>query len=407
MHMKRLVYLGAVLLILCVTVPVWAALSSEEELGRKLYFDMSLSLKGNQSCATCHDPAAGFTDPKKQAVSQGSVAGKFGGRDAPSAAYAAFSPFFHWDGALGLYVGGQFWDGRANTLADQAGGPPLNPVEMAMPDKMAIISLLAVNPAYKTLFSKAYNFNLSSAVVTPQGVDAAYALMTKAIGAFEKTSTFNSFNSKFDYFQQGMANLTAQELNGLNLFNGIARCSGCHLSLSATAPDGVSQIPPLFTDFTYDNLGLPKNINIPDYKADPTKVDKGIGGRQDVAAKDPMGLQVGKFKVATLRNIALTSPYGHNGVFKTLAQIVHFYNTRDVIGAVCTDNNDPRFGTACWPAPEVIQNLNNRELGNLGLTAAQEADIVAFLNTLTDNYVDPITGLPPGVLTPVVFPPMP
>jgi len=148
-------------------------------------------------------------------------------------------------------------------------------------------------------------------------------------------------------------------------------------------------------------------MNIPSYKANPGKVDLGLGGRADIAAKDPLGLQEGKFKVMTLRNIALTAPYGHNGIFATLAQIIHFYNTRDALGAVCTDNNDPGFGTTCWPAPEVVHNLNDRELGSLGLTADQEADIVEFLKTLSDDYVDPVTGLPPGVLTPVVFPPMP
>ncbi len=404
---KRLAYTAMFFLFLGFSEPAWALLSAEEELGRKLYFDTILSVLRNQSCSTCHDPAAGFADSRRTPVSQGSIPGKFGERNAPSSAYAAFAPFFHWDSTLGLYVGGQFWDGRANTLADQAGGPPLNPMEMAMAGKMDIISLLAVNRAYVMLFAKAYKFDLFRAVVTLPGVDAAFALMTKAIAAFEKTTGFNSFNSKFDYYLQGKVTLTAAELNGLNIFNGVGKCSGCHVSTPGTAPDGVSQIPPLFTDYTYDNLGLPRNMNIPAYRMNPDNVDKGLGGRPEIAANDPMGLQVGKFKVATLRNIALTAPYGHNGVFKTLAQIVHFYNTRDVLGAVCTDNNDAGFGTICWPTPEVMMNVNNRELGNLSLTSAQEADLVAFLNTLTDNYVDPATGLPPATLPPVILPPMP
>jgi cytochrome c peroxidase len=147
-------------------------------------------------------------------------------------------------------------------------------------------------------------------------------------------------------------------------------------------------IPPVFTDFTYDNLGVPQNVNIPGQP-----IDQGLGDRPDIAANDPNGLQLGKHKVMSLRNIAITPPYGHNGVFATLEQIVHFYNTRDTLG-VCADNNDPGFGVTCWPAPEVPQNVNVDELGNLNLTRKQEAKIVAFLKTLTDGWGE-ANGMPP------------
>ena len=115
-------------------------------------------------------------------------------------------------------------------------------------------------------------------------------------------------------------------------------------------------------------------------------VDNGLGARADIAAKDPSGAQIGKFKVMSLRNIAVTAPYGHNGFFATLEQIVHCYNTRDV-------------ALEHWPAPEVAQNMNTRELGNLGLTASEEADLVAFLKTLTDGYGEPLNQF--------AFPPFP
>jgi len=184
--MKRHIILWAACLVLCATAPVTAALNPEEELGRKLYFDTAFSLNGNQSCSSCHNPAAGFADPRKRPVSEGSVTGKFGDRNAPSAAYAAFAPFFHWDSGLGLYIGGQFWDGRAGTLANQAGGPPLNPVEMAMADKTAIVFTLFLDPSYRQLFGHVYNnFDLTCAVQTFPGIDAAFDLMTKAIAAFK------------------------------------------------------------------------------------------------------------------------------------------------------------------------------------------------------------------------------
>ena len=148
-----------------------------------------------------------------------------------------------------------------------------------------------------------------------------------------------------------------------------------------TAPDG-SPFPPLLTDFTYDNLGVPRNETIP---GNP-EPDPGLGGRADIAAKDPSGSLIGAHKVMSLRNIALTPPYMHNGAFATLAEVVHFYNTRDTKSRVCSGITDSGFGKDCWPRPEFPDTMNTSELGDLGLTAAEEADIVAFMETLTDNY---------------------
>lgn len=379
------------------------AQTTEVQLGEALYFDQNLSLNRNQACASCHDPGFGFVDPVNVQnlfpVSEGSVAGLFGGLNAPSAAYAAFSPFFHWNGVDGLFVGGQFWNGRANTLAEQAAGPFLNPVEMAMPDKWSVVERLRTStppdPNYLTMFSEVYGLDLNAipaydaTQATPPGVLEIYDRMAKAIGEFEKTELFTQFDSKFDYYLAGQVALTKQETKGLKLFEGQGKCALCHLSTPTLAPDGVSLMPPLFTDFTYDNLGVPQNLLIPG-----TPIDQGLGGRPDIAAVDPNGLQIGKHKVMTLRNIELTPPYAHNGVFTTLEQIVHFYNTRDVLPPCdpTLGNEDPGFAVTCWPAPEVPVNVNLAELGNLHLTAAQEADIVAFLKTLTDGW-GPANGM--------------
>lgn len=416
-------------------------LSDVQKLGRALYLDTDLSRERNQSCESCHaltrvkvptevrpgkfrnkrQPAISFSDPDNlqnaTAVSDGSVAGKFGSLNAPTAGYAAFSPFFHWDGNEGLYIGGQFWNGRAATLAEQAAQPPLNPVEMAMPSKWAVVTRLKEKPRYVRLFRRLYNVDLNmipayelapGQQTPPPGVLAAYDAMADAIAEFEKSRFFNRFDSKFDYVMAGMAEFTEQELRGFVLFTGEkAQCSACHVTDATLAPDG-NLFPPLLTDFTYDNLGVPRNQNIPGNPAP----NPGLGGRPDVAARDPGGEEIGKQKVMSLRNIAVTPPYMHNGAFQTLEQVVHFYNTRDVKSRGCVDINDPGFGVDCWPEAEFPETVNVDELGNLGLTPDEEADLVAFLKTFTDNYPkwgkDP--AVPRGTPSPyadVAFPPFP
>jgi cytochrome c peroxidase len=370
-------------------------MTPKERLGQLLYFDQDLSINKNQACASCHFPPAfvdpaNAADPTNNVVSLGSDVTLNGGRNAPSAGYAAFSPFFHWDPVEGLYIGGQFWDGRASTLTDQAKGPFLNPVEMAMPSKDAVLRRIASyknnNRAwYEKLWKEVYDVKLEQ-LREPESnveVNALYDMVADAIAAFEKTRIFSPFTSKFDYYLAGKAKLTEQELNGLALFEGKAQCNACHTSDPLVAPDG-SMMPPLFTDFTYDNIGVPKSEN-PLIVDNP--VDLGLGGRPDIAAKDPEGAEIGKHKVMSLRNIAVTPPYAHNGFFATLEDIVHFYNTRDV-----EDEG--------WPSPEVPQNVNVDELGDLGLTPEEEADIVVFLKTLTDGYKDKI-------IHDFAFPPIP
>lgn len=394
----------AALLMLCLSFVGEAkeALTDEQQLGKLLYEDKNLSLNRNQSCASCHSLkpvqqnaltklAPAFIDPenikKGSAVSSGSLPRQKGALNAPSVGYAAFSPLFHWDDAEGLYVGGQFWNGRASDLIEQAQGPFLNAVEMAMPNEWSVVNRLKENQEYSKLFRQIYSLNLEDVPDLNNEADKAavtdiYRHMAKAISAFEQSPVFNKFTSKFDYVLAGMTEFTPIEKKGFALFNDEKKgnCAACHISAATSDKDG-NIIPPMFTDFTYDNIGLPRNVKIPK-NPEP---NAGLGGRSEIAAVDPDGNEIGKHKVMSLRNIALTPPYGHNGVFATLEQTVHFYNTRDTLGWL-PDNRDSGFATAGWPDPEIPQNVNHDELGNLGLTNDEEQAIVAFMLTLTDDY---------------------
>ncbi len=337
--------------------------NDKERLGKLLFFDTSLSTPPGQSCASCHDPGVAFADPVKELpVSRGARPGVYGNRNDLAASYAAFVPPLHRDPEENIWVGGLFWDGRVNTLAEQAMQPPLNPLEMANPDVCAIAEKLRALE-YAPLFKEVYG---SDALADP---DSAFAYMADAIEAYEKTSELNPFTSKYDHWLRGEADLSEQEKRGLELFEAEEKgnCAACHPSRPAE-----NGTPPLFTDFTYDNLGVPKNPENPFYTLPPDLnpdgydfVDLGLGA----IVKD--SLENGKFRVPTLRNAAVTDPYMHNGIFKNLFQMLAFYNNRDV---------------APWPGPEVPQNVNRDELGDLGLTNQELEDIVVFLRTLTDGW---------------------
>lgn len=320
-----------------------------EQLGKILFQEKDFSFNGTQSCQTCHHHMAGYTDPTNSrdpyvsAVSLGDDGISLGRRNAPSAAYAGYSPVLHQAGD-GQYYGGLFWDGRAtgtelnDPLAEQAQGPPLNPVEMNMPSKEAVVDVVR-SAGYATFFLRVFGEDALD------DTEKAYDNVARSIAAYERSIEVQKFNSRFDREE-----LTDREANGRELF--VQHCAKCH-SMEDTTGQG-----PIFTNHGYTNIGIPVN---PLLSGNP--IDLGLGGFLNLAAQD------GKFKVPTLRNIAVTAPYGHNGYFATLKDIINFKNTRDLGG---------------WDAPEVEANLNTADLGNLGLNDQQVDEITAFLMTLTD-----------------------
>ncbi len=345
------------------TISVDSAFNIKERLGKLLFFEKSLSTPPGQACSTCHSPEIAFADPESDLpVSKGARPGIYGNRNDMTITYVAFVPPLHRNKEEGIWVGGLFWDGRVNSLAKQAQGPLLNPLEMANPDTLTIAKKLRAL-SYAALFTEAYG---PDALSNP---DTAFTNMADAIEAYEKTSEVSPFSSKYDSWLRGETKLSKQELRGLKLFEAEDKgnCAACHPS-RPTEDDS----QPLFTDFTYDNLGTPRNPENPFYSL-PSElnpdgfafVDLGLGK----TVNDPA--QNGKFRVPTLRNVAITPPYMHNGVFKTLFNVMAFYNTRDV---------------AEWPVPEVSANVNMEELGDLGLTNQELEDLVVFLRTLTDHW---------------------
>lgn len=372
-HISRL---STLLLILLAGTNAFAkeSYANKAELGKALFFDTRLSLNQTQSCATCHDPANAFTDGRDNgvagAVSLGDDGKSLGDRNAPTAAYASITPAFHLD-KEGKYKGGQFHDGREKNLTGQAGGPPLNPIEMNMPDKATVLTRLeadaAYNKAFKTLFGgKVLN-----------DPDTAYAVMAESIASFEKTDYFAPFDSKYDRYLRGEYTLTNQEDLGLTLFfsQQFTNCNICHqLKKSATA-EGET-----FSNYEYHNIGTPANTKVRAVNGvAKNHIDHGLLDNPQVADKK----QDGKFKVPTLRNIAVTGPYMHNGVFQELRTVVLFYNKYNSRSKRRQIN--PETGEQ-WQAPEVSENLSMEELETGPALNDKRIDaLVAFMKTLTDQ----------------------
>jgi cytochrome c peroxidase len=353
------------------------SLTSIQQLGKNIFFD-KISVPANKTaCADCHGSSVGFTGPDELINKHGSVYpganGSFGNRKPPSAAYATFSPVFYYDAATLSFVGGNFWDGRAtgerlgSPSAEQALGPFLNPAEHAVPDALTVLKIIEKSK-YISQWKKVWGEKLRYS--TQEEINLNFDRVGLAIAAYEGSSEVNQFSSKFDYYLKSVVELTSEEASGLELFNNKGKCALCHISIGKK---------PLFTDFTFDNLGSPINPENPVYDYNPNFIDYGLGGflltRTDYSSMATENM--GKHKVPTLRNVdkrpdnGFTKAYMHNGVFKSLKEVVHFYNTRD---------------DGSWPAPEVSANINTVQVGNLGLSDAEENAIVAFMKTLSDGY---------------------
>lgn len=351
-----------------------APIESVEALGQMLYFDTNLSRNRTQSCASCHAPQQGFVDNRPNAAggaaSLGDDGRSLGDRNAPSAAYARFSPLFHRNDE-GDYVGGQFHDGRAADLAEQAGGPPTNPIEMGMPDKASVVSRLKENPAYLTAFRRFYGATVFA------DNDKAYAAMAESIAAFEKTDFFAPFDSKYDRYLRGEYQMTPQEELGRTLFfsQQFTNCNLCHQLKRLPGSEGET-----FSNYQFHNIGVPVNERLRRLNGKGEGVvDRGLLDNPQV--DDPK--QAGKFKVPTLRNVAVTGPYMHNGVFADLRTVVLFYNKYNSRSAKRQIN--PETGEK-WGAPEVTDNLSLKELETGPALDNKRIDaLVAFMMTLTDR----------------------
>lgn len=406
-------------------------LTPAAQLGKSIFFDSTLSASGTQSCASCHDPAQGFTSPQSEtnaagAVVQGAIAGRFGNRKPPSAAYAAASPVLHHildDGAV-TFVGGAFLDGRATgsrlgtPVADQAQGPFLNPLEMASPHQACVVQKVC-DADYPVQMKDVWGANICNLnfPTTLQGdcanpdalvtlgdpevlakVNDAFDRIALSIAAYENSSEVMRFSSRYDAWLKGNASLSEDELAGLSLFTAEDKgnCAACHV-LGPNTLGG----PTVLTDWTFDNIGVPRNRDNPFYKnltanpAGDSWVDPGLAAtlKGDPVFAAFAGENLGRQQVPTLRNLAkritpdAAKAYMHNGYFKTLEGLVHFYNTRDVLPR-CADplaSEAEAITQGCWPAPEIEATMNKDELGNLKLTAQEEAQIVAFLKTLDDE----------------------
>ena len=329
-------------------------------LGEQIFLSQAFSKDGTMSCATCHDIDHAMIDSRPTSISDGASKGddqhSIGDRNAPTASYAMFAPSFHFDEGEGLYIGGQFLDGNAKDLKAQAKGPFLNPVEMNMPNAAAVVSVAENNSTLKSQLMKIYGDDVF------KDTDTAYDAIADSVAMFERTEQFAPFDSKFDKVAEGKASFTSLEKEGKVLFEGKALCVACH---------PINGHHPLMTDFSYDNLGVPENTTLrgQNHVVGP---DNGLG-----AFVNEKGLN-GAFKVSSLRNIAVTGPYMHNGLFKDLKTVVHFYNTRDINGI------NPETHVT-WERAEVANTVNHTELGDLGLTNHEEDAIVAFMKTFTDK----------------------
>ncbi|HEY0990435.1 MAG TPA: cytochrome c peroxidase, partial [Kofleriaceae bacterium] len=327
-------------------------------------------------CADCHLARVAFRDPEgSRATSMGVVPGRFGARNAPTVMYARYTPPLQVDDR-GRWMGGQFWDGRAATLEAQAAIPLLNPLEMNNPDRASVgasVRAASYAPVFRELFGPG----------ALDEVDTAFGHITEVIAAFERTAALSPFTSRYDRYLAGELSLTEAEQRGLAIFEDPARgnCASCHPS--RPGPDGT---PPLFTDWSYANLGIPRYENSKFY-AQPATLnpdgDRYIDHGLMATVGDPA--QDGKFRVPTLRNIAVTAPYGHNGYFENLPYMLDFLNTRD-LGSYDVGTCTRVAGRIrCpWPAAEVTATVE-RSIGHLGLDEQDIADLLAFLATLTDQ----------------------
>ncbi len=369
-----------------------ALADSTVELGRRIFFDRNLSVPTGTSCASCHQSSQGFAGNhgSQIGVALGSQPGALGLRNAMANSYIGFVPEFHFVTENGQTeaVGGLFWDGRVDTAEQQALGPLLNPLEMNNGSKQEVVGKIA-GAAYAPLFRQVFGAN------SLNDTELAFNQIGVAIAAFERAS-LQTFTSKYDAVVRGQTTFTDSEQRGMALFMDSQRgnCAACH-TMNPTSGNPQDSI---FSDFSYYATGVPRNTLIPQ-NGNPTFFDLGLCGPNRTPPTLPSDVQditvqdlCGKFRIPSLRNVALRTAYMHNGYFGNLRNVVRFYSTRI---------SNPVF----WYGANVASNdLPAQYLGNVEntkapfnrtalqgplFTEAEITDIVAFLGTLSDGFANP------------------
>ena len=449
-------------------------LTPAEQLGKDIVYDHTLSNPPGYACFTCHVPETGFASTSVSEVNEiygimpGIIPGRFSNRKPMTYAMSAFSPLGPaYNVTGGFYVGGSFWDGHEPNEPHQAREPFIDPNEMANSSTNGIqdpvqggYSALVVQKVqsrpYTRLFKQVFGPDVFTKYTTPQ----LYTLITKAIGAYEGSAELNPFSSKYDASQYGtppqtLYTLSASEERGRILYGvgpnpsnnpnfGAAQCFQCHSS-AALVPPPATDGKETFAMYCYANVGAPKNPNNPYYEntdriTNPfgynplgTKyIDYGLGSNPNPGTDGTKFYNTtpgdilqfrGLFKNPSLRNSdkrpypTFVRAYMHNGVFKSLQEVVHFYNKRNIaVNAAGQEvafnllNGPPSGYTPLLPPPEVLDNVQNvvgytpaqaaalgvsgvtatnGQIGNLQLTPSQEADLINFLKILTDGYTKP------------------
>ncbi|MFK7794800.1 MAG: cytochrome-c peroxidase [Gammaproteobacteria bacterium] len=373
MHFIKCV-LTCVILVVPTTAITDNTIDSIEGIGRALFFDTNLSINRTQACVTCHSPQHAFVDPRSnasgRAVSLGFDGKLLGDRNTPTLTYAEFSPKFSLNDDL-IYVGGQFLDGRSIDLSAQAQEPFLNPIEMGMPSKSSVVERIQENPIYVASFKHHFGRDVFDST------DQAYRAMADSIATFEESELFSPFDSKYDRYLRGQYKMTDLEELGMTLFfsQQFTNCHNCHQLKPSPNREGET-----FSNYQYHNIAVPANkaaraVNgvAPDF------IDNGLLQHPDVDSQH----QAGKFKVPTLRNVAVTAPYMHNGVFEDLRTVMLFYNKFNSNSSKRQIN--PETGEQ-WQPPEVSKNISLSELEKGPALEDRRIDaLVAFMKTLTDK----------------------
>jgi len=360
---------------------------TKEELGNKLFFDANLSLRGNLACATCHNPASAFMDNRYRttgdantvegALSIGDDNITLGGRNTPTAMYAAFIPEFGED-ENGEYIGGLFHDGRALNLKAQAKGPILDTTEMMMPDATAVIERVIENSEYVENFKTLYGESIFD------DIDTAYDALAESIAKFEKSDTFAPFSSKYDRSKLDSSDsnyyeMSKLETQGYALFfdSSQTNCVKCHSINSASESE-----QEIFSNFKYANIGTPQNsVALMERDGNSDTIDLGLGGRDDINDTTLYG----KIRIPTLRNIAVTAPYMKNGVFNELRTVLEFHNRMSIED---DDSLNPETN-APWQEAEVANTIDHELLRMDRKLSSDELDALeAFLKLLTDQQFE-------------------